>query len=448
HHVVESAVGPATVHREPTPEVRGDITISLGQLRKLVRVIGHSGIPLVKRLDHLLGLHESKSGLFGNHLGTTTKDTGKVGDLARLVFLGVLEDMIPEGCLSSQEMKVQIVLERIDHGLVTAQGCQNTEFLPLVVHADNRMTLFGNKALTDGVVRRRKRLSRDTSDRHTPSTSLECVDRGVAPTVVVHVVEEAINPCGTPLACLLCLLYSNGKLVVLFHQLIQDCFGHLKLACRSPVLEDNTPVKENLGYLIRGVHILAAKPGCYLGVLLLLLVQFHREILCVLQVKEEPSPIHVCAHLCDLVLEVDELHSRSRNQLTLNTFEPSREDGVHPRIDVVFRMIQVNLFEDLGLGGLVLLGNLGHQTLDVVRQVWVQVMPNQVFQGYTDTTLESISGIDQLGLDLHIESLGPELLHRDAQTPVDNLEIEGKVLTHDLLHGHQGLDRHGDVITT
>src|SRR6187551_3957462 len=135
------------------------------------------------------------------------------------------------------------------------------------------MTLVGHKALADREVRRRKRLSRNTCDRHTTCTSLERVDRRMAPTIVVHVVQEAINPCGTPLPSLLRLLYCVGKLVPFFHQLIQDCLGHLNLAGRGTFLQFHTTVEQNLCYLFGRVHILATKPRCDLCVLLLFLME-------------------------------------------------------------------------------------------------------------------------------------------------------------------------------
>src|SRR5690606_7741980 len=127
-----------------------------------------------------------------------------------------------------------------------------------------------------------------------------------------------------------------------------------------------------------------------------------------------------------------------RNEREQLLAQASRQDRVHPRVEVVLGVVQVDDFPDPVLCGLVVFSQLGHEALDVLGNLRVDVVPSQVFKTVPESSFLSSSGIDEVGQDLGVQDLGPERFHPDVKVTVEDLKAECPVFQPQSAHAQQG----------
>src|SRR5690606_29177611 len=95
-------------------------------------------------------------------------------------------------------------------------------------------------------------------------------------------------------------------------------------------------------------------------------------------------------------------------------------------------------FPDPVLCGLVVFSQLGHEALDVLGNFRVDVVPSQVLKTVPESSFLSSPGVNEVGQDLGVQDLGPELFHLDVKVTVEDLKVECTVLEHQPVHAQQG----------
>ena len=329
-------------------------------------------------------------------------------------------NMLPESRPGGHQVEIQPIPERLDHRPVTGEGCQHPKLLCLVIDGPDQLTRVSDEAPPDNPVPRGQGLCRDTCNRHPGSPGLQRVDRSVTTIPGVPGVQELLDPRLTPLTRFLSFADSDRQLGrpllgVVCYQGVQQLLIDLEIAGRCPAFDLHTCVGEGGCHLLRGVDVLQPEGQRSSGPPFPIFFQFVRKLLGILDIEQEPGPLHIGTHLCQPMLERDKAPSRAGDSRQSFPHQPASQYRVHPRVQLEVRVAhQLRYFPDECVLRFVLAGKVGHQCFDTVCYVGVDVRPGQFFERMTCPAFFFPARVDQVRQDLGIGDFRPHQAHRDT----------------------------------